>query len=236
MLFKSPIFSQASGSIAGMTFSHNRGGQYVRNRSTPTNPDSPAQQAIRAALASAVAQWKNLTDANRESWANYAANTPVVNRLGDSVFLTGQQQWIRTYTVATQAGLDPFTLFASAPTVYDLGDTGTITLDSAEAGVNRLTFGVAGTPDWAADDAARLITGASLNLSKTINFHKAPFRNGSPVSGDSTTPVTSTAIPYGSYYLNNTVIDGRRIFARYVVLQSDGRVSRPNIVSVDTSA
>jgi len=43
MKFKSPILSQASGSIAGITFSHNRGGMYVRARAVPTNPGSPQQ-------------------------------------------------------------------------------------------------------------------------------------------------------------------------------------------------
>lgn len=230
MLFKSSVFSQSSGSLGGTTFSHNRGGRYVRNRSTPTNPNSGGQQNVRANLSQAVAAWKNsLSAANRSSWSDYAANTPVLNKLGDTVFLTGQQQWIRTATVAYQIGLDPVTLFAGAPTTFDLGDTGTLSLTSVTTG-NQITVGVANTPDWAADDDARLACYAGLQQSATINFYKAPFRFVNAAPGDSTTPVTSVDFDLEDAYPSIVITAGNVLFVRLVVLQSDGRLSNGTIL------
>lgn len=236
MLFKSSVFSQSSGSLGGTTFSHNRGGRYVRNRSTPTNPNSAGQQTVRSALAQAVAAWKNsLTAANRESWDTYASNTVFVNKLGDNVFLTGQQQWNRTSVAAYQIGLDPVTLFASAPTTYDLGDTGTLTLlDALDS--NLFSVGVANTPAWAADDDARLIGFAGVDVSPTRNFYKAPFRFVDAIPGDSTTPVTQAVFNYEDAYPSRILTVGNKLFVRVTVLQSDGRLSRGTILSVLVTA
>ena len=39
-IMKTTIVGPLSGSFGGLTASHNRGGQYLRQRSTPTNPNS----------------------------------------------------------------------------------------------------------------------------------------------------------------------------------------------------
>jgi hypothetical protein len=230
MLFKSSVFSQSSGSLGGTVFSHNRGGRYVRNRSTPTNPNSTGQQNVRANLSQAVAAWKNsLTATNRSSWDTYAANTPVLNKLGDLVNLTGQQMWIRTATAAYQIGLDPVTLFASAPTTFDLGDTGTLTFTSI-LDSNLFNVGVANTPDWAADDDARLIAFAGVQASATIFFYKAPFRFINAAPGDSGTPVTTVQYDLEDGYPSVSLTVGNVLFIRLTVLQSDGRLSNGTIL------
>jgi hypothetical protein len=235
MLFKSPIFSQASGSLAGITFSHNRGGQYTRQRSTPTNPNSTGQQTIRSALSQAVAAWKNsLTAANRESWDTYAVNTVFVNKLGDNVFLTGQQQWIRTSVVAYQIGQDPVTLYASAPTTYDLGDTGTLTLSDA-LDSNVFSFTIGNSPAWAGDTGGNLIAFAGIDVSPTRQFYKAPFRFVDAVPGEAT-PITQAVFDYSDAYPSRVLTVGNKLFVRSIVLQSDGRLSRGQINSVLVTA
>ncbi|KKM06452.1 hypothetical protein LCGC14_1743870, partial [marine sediment metagenome] len=47
MLFKSGLITQGSGSIGGLTASHNRGGMYFRARTIPTNPATSFQTVVR---------------------------------------------------------------------------------------------------------------------------------------------------------------------------------------------
>lgn len=225
MLFKSPVFSQASGSLNGLTFSHNRGGMYTRNRSIPTNPQSNQQVAVRMYLSQAIGYWKNTFDAsNRGTWDDYAANTTWINKLGDPVNLTGLQMWLRTAVPALQAGLAPQTLFANAPTNYDLGETGTLSITSVDD-AGDITVGIGGTPAWAADDAAYILIFCSRPTSATINFFKGPYRFVGATSGDSGTPITSATGNLITTWPGSTPVAGNKAHLKLNVLQSDGRYS-----------
>ena len=229
MLFKSQILTQASGSIGGTTFSHNRSGMYQRARSIPTNPQSANQVAVRMYLADAVTAWgQTLTQAERDAWTTYATNVPVVNKLGDTVFLTGQQMYIRSYVAGVQGGLSPAT-FSVAPTIFDTGDTGEITLASATAATPVATFAIAGSPAWAEDDDAYALIALGIPQNPTVNFYKSPFRFNVAVGGDSVTPLTAlTATPTG----DRVFAAGQRVFACVRILQSDGRLSNRNVFNV----
>lgn len=89
-LIKSTILAQISGSINGTTFAHNRGGAYARNRSLPINPGTDRQDQVRTSLASLANAWRDtLTEPERALWRAYGGATQVVNRVGDTVTLTG---------------------------------------------------------------------------------------------------------------------------------------------------
>ena len=89
-----PIHGEMSGSIAGNTYSRNKGGLYVKRAAHPTNPNSELQQAARATLQSISAGWASLTDAQRDNWNQYAAANPRINRLGESFLATGHQWYV----------------------------------------------------------------------------------------------------------------------------------------------
>jgi len=88
------IVGQISGSIAGTTYSHNKGGAYVRNRSIPTNPSTAAQLQRRADLATVSTDWQNLTNAQRAAWEEWARQNPIVNALGDTIQKSGHQSYV----------------------------------------------------------------------------------------------------------------------------------------------
>lgn len=90
----SPILGGLSGSIAGNTFAHNRGGQYVRQRSIPVNPTTTKQSAIRNIISITSSGWNGLTQPQRDAWAQWAALNPVVDSLGQTVQLTGHQAFV----------------------------------------------------------------------------------------------------------------------------------------------
>ena len=90
-----PILGELAGSIAGVTFSHTKGGLSVKRRPTPVNPQTAAQQLVRATLDELARQWRDvLTEEQRTDWKMYAAFKTERNKLGESVFWSGQQQFI----------------------------------------------------------------------------------------------------------------------------------------------
>jgi hypothetical protein len=94
-----------SGSIGGWTFSHNRGGRYVRQRVVPTNPSSAKQQLARASLSSSAKLWTTLTAVQRSQWAVYAQEHPVPNRLGEMITLSGFGWYCRANGLLRSIGL-----------------------------------------------------------------------------------------------------------------------------------
>lgn len=120
MKFTSQVYSAASGSIGGITYSRNRGGMYTRARAVPTNPNSVRQVAARAGFSAAVRLWtEDLTGAQRDGWRTYADATPFTDSLGSPLVLTGQQAFVRSISALIGAGIEPSNL--SAPTIFNTG-------------------------------------------------------------------------------------------------------------------
>lgn len=85
---------QLLGSVGGATFSHNRGGSYVKRRGTPTNPNSIAQTEIRGILSDLSAAWGALSTSDRAAWNLWADSNPQTDSLGNTVAWTGHQAYI----------------------------------------------------------------------------------------------------------------------------------------------
>jgi hypothetical protein len=88
-----------SGSVGARTSSRNSGGQYVRQRSMPTQPRTPAQVNQRARLTSQSSAWRGITDAQRAAWNAFAQSFTIVNTLGTAIHLTGSQCFIKVNSV-----------------------------------------------------------------------------------------------------------------------------------------
>ena len=114
------LASDMRGSIAGVTASKNRGGNYFRARRVPSKPNTSAQQSIRTALSSLSSYWSTvLTAAQMASWNLYGKTNPVKNNLGQTIILSGSQMFNRlnvpivasqgqSAIVATSPGAVPF--------------------------------------------------------------------------------------------------------------------------------
>lgn len=79
------------GSIGGNVFSRNSSGAYVRNRTKPVNPNTTKQSNMRALFSTIAQYWRTLTASQRITWNSLAPTFPRVNRLGQTVPLTGFQ-------------------------------------------------------------------------------------------------------------------------------------------------
>lgn len=101
------IFTNISGSTGGITGSRNKGGQYLRARVNPVNPNSTAQQTARSRFTDANDSWSSLTEAQRTAWNDWAQLQVWKNRLGDTIQLSGQQGYIGAYSASESALLVP---------------------------------------------------------------------------------------------------------------------------------
>lgn len=85
-----PTLGELSGSIGAVTFSHNKGGPYIRRHAIPTNPNSTRQQTMRTILSTLAGLWSTLlTPAQRDQWNTWASNQAKTGPLGNSVAWTG---------------------------------------------------------------------------------------------------------------------------------------------------
>jgi len=109
---------QISGAIAGVVHARNRFGNYIRPRTKPVNPHSQRQEAIRTIVSYLAEYWHgDLTDTQRGLWNVYAAAVGFKNRLGETIFLTGFNHFIRTNTSQLNIGE---TVLDAAPTILSL--------------------------------------------------------------------------------------------------------------------
>lgn len=218
MKFKSQFLQQASGSLGGVTYSHNSGGMYTRQRSIPTDPATSFQTIVRNSMASLANIWGlNLTAAQRAAWDVYAQNVPVRNVFGDNILISGLNHYVRSNMPRVQLSL---TRIDDAPTVYNLGEFGTPSFAiDATGGTIDVSFD--DTDAWIDEDEAYMLVMASRPQNDTINFFKGPYRQVAPIAGSSTTPPTtptSIALPFA-------YVAGQRGFAQFRVTRADGRLS-----------
>ncbi len=145
-----------SGSVAGVTSSRNRFGQYRRTRATPVNPNSTFQGAVRARLSVNSAAWRALTAAQRAGWSDLAASMTRTDSLGQSYNLTGFQAYCSVNNNNLAAGN---AVVGDAPvlTTPSAITTATLTLTAA-------AFSVAYTPT-PLGTGERLFTYTSLQRS-----------------------------------------------------------------------
>lgn len=219
MLYKSAMTTAASGSVGGMTASRNKGGQYMRARTVPTNPNTPFQQVVREAMGMLASAWQTLTQPQRDSWNAYALNVTMANALGDQIQLSGLNWFIRTNTVAQQQGL---ALLTDAPTVFNLGSTPQLLVTSTLVVSTPLPAGLVLNFEIADGQAADLLNlYISRPQNQTIEFFRGPYRffTGDAVAGNLTTfAIAPTDLPF-------PVAAAQKLFVRATVLKEDGRLS-----------
>lgn len=221
MLIKSGIMTSGSGSLGGITASHNSGGLYLRARTIPTDPNSIYQQAVRGHMSSLTSIWGNtLTAVQRTAWETYAANVPVVNPLGDQIHISGLNHFVRSNVPRLQASL---ARVSDAPTTFNLGDFTTPIGFSFDSASTELDVVFENTDDWANEDDAAMLVRNSRQQGPTINFFKGPYRYTSKIEGDSVTPPTSPAALTSPF----ACAAGNVSFAIAVVSRADGRLSAP---------
>jgi hypothetical protein len=219
--FKPTIAGEASGSIGALTFSHNRGGAYIRNRVIPVNPNTSFQQAVRGHVATLTSYWLNiLTAVERAAWDVYALNVPLIDALGEPRNAGGLGMFVRSNVSRLQAG-EP--QVDAAPVIYNLGEFTDPVPGVASAAAQTLSLAFTNGDDWANEDDSALLVYLSRGMNASINYFKGPYRFAVAIQGDAVTPPTSpnaVACPF-------PVAEGQKLFVKANVTRADGRYSSP---------
>lgn len=229
MKFTSPVIAAASGSIGGCTWSRNRYGQYLRNRSIPVNPGSVFQDVVRAALGSLSTAWVNeLTDAERSAWDTYAAAVPTTDALGNTRFILGLNWYAAINTLRIQAGM---ARLDAAPVIQTRTSLTPPVLEAGSEASQDLEVSFTNTDEWATAVGGRLFIFVGGPRNATRNFFKGPFRFTTTVNGAVVPPTSPTtfASPF-------TFAEGQRMYVRTVAMSVDGRISSGTISSVVATA
>ena len=160
-----PILGSLRGSIGDNVFSHNRGGDYVRRRVAPTNPNSTRQQTMRTLLGTLAALWSTtLTPAQRAAWNVWAGLQAKEGPLGNSINLTGINGYIWTNAHLLDAG---DTRIDDPPLV--VSPTGLLTLSCDISAANTVDVTFTGTP-LAANHKASIFQGLPQSGAAEPNF------------------------------------------------------------------
>lgn len=101
----SALVMGVSGKLNGSVGATNKGGAYLRNKGVVSNPNTPEQAAVRSRFGSLSSQFRALTPAQIAAWNTSAANFPIIDRLGDTRYLSGLGLFVQLNTNLLSAGL-----------------------------------------------------------------------------------------------------------------------------------
>lgn len=207
--------------IAGNVFTKNRYGAMVRQKVTPRNPKSEAQSTSRSLFSAVSAQWRNLTDVQRNAWSNFAATISAFDVFRVANVLTGQVAYVKLNTLLKSAGLPGI----SEPPTTAVLDTAFV-IGSVGIEDNDVTVNVTapdGTAVFGAPGYLYLVD-ATSQLSAGIMTRTHGFARISNFS-TAENPINISA-PYIAKY--GELIPGRKIFLRVRALEiATGAVSVP---------
>lgn len=210
---------QMLGSIAGTVFARNAAGNYARAKTTPVNPNTEHQQAARSAITVLTEYWRETCSAaQREAWETYAAAVDMTNRLGESINLSGFQQFIRSNSILAQQGQ---TIVAAGPTELAIPAQDPTFEIAASAGTQVITVTYDDTLTWCDEDGGFMWLSQGRPQNVTRNFFAGPYRMGVGVEGDSVTPPTSPE----AFAAIFTLIEGQKVWLKARIQREDGRLS-----------
>jgi hypothetical protein len=151
----------SSGSIAGTTSSHNRAGQYTRNRRAPVQPVGTGRRAfIKAAFGSSSSAYAALTAAQQAAWASYADSHPITDALGQSIKLTAQQMYVSINTALINVG-EPQS--PTPPVTAAVFSEGAFAFTAVSAGAITVTLaGAGGALDFSTISFSPVLSGGRL--------------------------------------------------------------------------
>lgn len=212
---------QMAGSIAGDVFARNRYGNYSRARTKPTNPNTAGQQSVRAALTALTARWsQTLTAAQRTAWNLYASNVAMLNRLGESIYLSGYNHFIRSNL--TRQRVAALSLVDDGPTIFELpGKDPTLSISASEA-TQQISTTFDNTQAWANESGGYLFLYQGQPQNSQRNFFGGPWRRLKVVIGDPTPPSSPdvTDVVFA-------IAEGQHQWLYARISRADGRLSEP---------
>jgi len=210
---------QMSGSIAGNTYARNRYGNYVRAKTKPINPNSVLQIAARAAVSFLTTYWaQTLTPVQRTAWNLYASSVAMKNKLGETVYLTGANHFVRSNAILQANGLS---IVADAPTVFELPEHDSLFAITVSEATQKIAVVFDDGADWDNETGGflHLYQGQPQNAQR--NFFAGPWKYCDSIVGVTGTPEAS---PYEATCVM-ACTEGQKLFFYGRIQRADGRLS-----------
>lgn len=167
MKYQGILGAQYRGKLCGVVGSHNKGGDYFRKLTTPTNPNSSRQQTTRTLFGLYATNWSNLlTQAQRDAWETYAQSHTIKDSQGNDIYINGLCWYVMFNTRLSDAGAAAITdpPPASAPAGFY-----TFTVDISALNTADVTF----TPACPALHRVQLWQTLPGSAGQTPNFNQA---------------------------------------------------------------
>lgn len=217
--------SEIRGKIAATVFTKNAAGAAIRNRVTPINSRSTKQTQARQRLAALSAGWRGITQAQRDGWNSASPNFPQQDSLGQTIFLTGAQLYIRSNANLLLVGASQI-VAAPIPASFPVIALGAVTM---AAGV--LTIAFTPTPVPAGFSLVVSATPAGSQGKSFIQESSFRFLGSVPAAGVSPSVQTSNyAAAFGS-----APAAGTKLFVKLFLVQNSsglaGQVVRGAIIA-----
>lgn len=212
---------QMSGSIAGNTHARNRFGNYVRARTKPVNPNSDLQAQVRASMTYLVERWSGtLTAVQRTAWNLYGSNINMLNKLGETIQLTGFNHYIRSNASLVRIGL---AVIDDGPVVFELPAHDPAFAFTATEATQEIVYSYDDTMDWANEALARnwVFQGQPQNPQR--NFFAGPWRLFDSVVGNPAPPPASPQTKPAVF----AIAEGQHLWLYMRIMRADGRISTP---------
>jgi len=214
------MIADLRGKINGTVHSKNRAGQYMRNKTSPVNPQSTAQSSVRNSFATYAQGWRALTANQRAAWTGGVENFVRNNVFGDAVRMTGANLYMALNRVIATIGGTPI----SSPPVVS-APTGILTF-TLVADVSDVTILATYTP--AIPAAGTVQVWATAPVSAGISFVKNKFRYiGKMVTADAS-PFDISSM-YEEKFGTGWLTPGQKIFVKLVPVVTLSGIAAPGL-------
>ena len=215
------LLSASSGSVGNTVFARNQHGPYTRARTTPVDPATALQLAVRAALSQCVTAWNaTLTEPERRGWDAFSLAVRTCNGLGISRNAGGLAMFVRANVSRIQAAEVSLPRVDQAPTSFTSPPFTPLTRVVLNIIDDTLHPIFDQSDAWATETGAAMLFWASPAVALTRNFYKGPYRYLGSLLGSDPTLQSPATFP-----LPAPAGTGQHVFIRGRATRSDGRIS-----------
>lgn len=201
------------GKIGGQVASKNSAGAYMKNKVTPSNPQTAAQSFARALFATISSGWSALTPAQIAGWNEAVSDWTSTNIFGDLKKPTGKALYQRLNNQAQSAGLSAVT---TVPEKLSLPNA---PISAVAIGVTAGTLGLTGV-DTSAD--TQVVVWATAPVSLGTKNVKSKLRQIYSAAGDT----YSAADAFDAYEAKfGALATGQNVFVGVKYVVASGQAS-----------
>ena len=218
------MISDMRGKINGTVHSKNRSGQYMRNKTSPVNPQTTSQSGVRNSFSTFAQGWRALTEAQRDAWTSASENFTKTNVFGDNIKLTGANLYMSlNRNIATAAGA----AITSPPLPSAV--TG-LTALSGDPDVSDATIVMTYTPAIPATGTVLIF--ATAPQSAGVSFVKNKYRFIESIVAADVSPYDITAA-YEAKFGTGWKTAGQKVFVKFVPMITLSGITAPGLESAN---